>query len=475
MLPFFLVSLSLLSPRLIWADTPANCTYEDVEGSWLFYESERNQDNSINCDGKLELVDKVRMQLKYPDVVVDQFGNIGTWTMVYNQGFEVTVAGRTYFAFSDYNQSGDTVVSYCHRTRPGQGWSHDITVRNWACFKGKKVVEDEKYEPKVHISSRSLLTRASQRGHIYSQSQEDVDDINNKQKSWTAAIYPQLQQREVKDIINMRGGERSVLYSKPRQSGNTQFKLLRRNKTGQVKSYLPSSWDWRNVDGVNFVSDVRNQGGCGSCYAFSSLGMLESRVNILTNNTKNYVFSTQDIVSCSQLSQGCEGGFPYLVAGRYGKDYGVVEESCNPYVGKDDSCSTKTCQRHYTANYKYVGGYYGGCTEEAMKRALVENGPLAVSFEVYDDFMLYKTGVYHHTGMLKSKLEDGFRAFDPFELTNHAVLLVGYGHDEQIGEDYWTIKNSWGTEWGEAGYFRIRRGVDECAVESIAVEAFPIP
>ena len=73
---------------------------------------------------------------------------------------------------------------------------------------GKKVVEDEKYEPKIHISSRSFLTRASQRGHIYSQSQEDVDDINKKQKSWTAAIYPQLQQREVKDIINMRGGER---------------------------------------------------------------------------------------------------------------------------------------------------------------------------------------------------------------------------------------------------------------------------
>jgi len=325
------------------------------------------------------------------------------------------------------------------------------------------------------LAQKNLLTRAYQRGLKYSQSQEDVDDINSKQTSWTATVYPHLQQREIKDIINMRGGERSVLFSKPRQTGNVQFKLMRRNKTGQEKSYLPSSWDWRNVDGVNYVSDVRNQGGCGSCYAFSSMGMLEARVNILTNNTKNYVFSTQDIVSCSQLSQGCEGGFPYLVAGRYGKDYGVVEESCNPYVGQDDSCSTKTCKRHYTANYRYVGGYYGGCNEEAMKRALVENGPLSVSFEVYDDFMLYKTGIYHHTGMLKSKSEDGSSAFDPFELTNHAVLLVGYGHDDQIGEDYWTIKNSWGTEWGEAGFFRIRRGVDECAVESIAVEAFPIP
>ena len=94
-------------------------------------------------------------------------------------------------------------------------------------------------------------------------------------------------------------------------------------------------------------------------------------------------------------------------------------------------------------------------------------------FKVYDDFMMYKSGVYHHTGALKSQLASG--SFDPFELTNHAVLLVGYGTDVATGEKYWTIKNSWGTGWGEGGYFRIRRGVDECAVESIAVESFPIP
>ena len=74
-----------------------------------------------------------------------------------------------------------------------------------------------------------------------------------------------------------------------------------------------------------------------------SQGMLEARVKILTNNTASPMFSPQDVVSCSPLSQGCEGGFPYLVAGRYSKDYGVVSESCNPYVGKDGACSTKTC------------------------------------------------------------------------------------------------------------------------------------
>ena len=101
-----------------------------------------------------------------------------------------------------------------------------------------------------------------------------------------------------------------------------------------------------------------------------------------------------------------------------------------------------------------------------MKLALVNNGPMAVSFEVYNDFMHYKGGVYHHTG-----LRDGF---NPFMITNHAVLLVGYGTDKTTREPFWTIRNSWGLGWGEQGYFRIRRGTNECAIESIAVESFPI-
>jgi len=112
-----------------------------------------------------------------------------------------------------------------------------------------------------------------------------------------------------------------------------------------------------------------------------------------------------------------------------------------------------------------VGGFYGACNEDLMKLALVKNGPLSVAFEVYDDFMAYKGGIYYHTGLTSR--------FNPFQLTNHAVLLVGYG--EENNQKYWIVKNSWGTQWGEKGFFRIRRGVNECAIESIAVEAFPIP
>ena len=96
----------------------------------------------------------------------------------------------------------------------------------------------------------------------------------------------------------------------------------------------------------------------------------------------------------------------------------------------------------------------------------MQDGPVAVSFEVYPDFQNYKAGVYTHTLLTDS--------FNPFEVTNHVVVLVGYGHDIKTNMDYWIVKNSWGASWGEGGFFRIRRGTDECSIESIAVGTFPI-
>jgi len=465
---FFFLFLAPLG--LVKGDTPANCTYEDIQGTWIFHESERGQTSHVLCSGNVAFEEKMKVDLMYPNTAVDQFGNIGTWTMVYNQGFEVNVNGRSFFAFSDYKQLAEKggVVSHCDRTRIG--WSHDVTVRNWACFRAIKMTrgEEERMALRKFQPTNSLQNTLEQGEEEYNQEQWKVDKINNGQSSWVATSHAQFQGMKMKDIERLKGGKKSRLHHKPSHLQQRPARLL--SSVASKNDGLPESWDWRNVDGVNFVSKVRDQGKCGSCYAFSSMGMLESRINILTKNTKRYTFSTQDVVSCSNLSQGCDGGFPFLVAGRYGKDFGVVEEDCNPYNGTDEAgCSTRNCLRHFTASYKYVGGYYGACNEFEMKKALVENGPLSVSFEVYDDFMMYKSGVYHHTQLLKSS------GFQPFELTNHAVLLVGYGHDTRLGEDYWIIKNSWGTAWGEDGFFRIRRGTDECAIESIAVEAFPIP
>merc|ERR1711872_679735 len=215
----------------------------------------------------------------------------------------------------------------------------------------------------------------------YTQQHWQVELINEKQSSWMATTYPHLQGRKLEEIEKMKGGHRSRIFHRPSKPKSSL--LTSKFEAGEV---LPESFDWRNVSGVNYVPQVRDQGSCGSCYAFSSMGMLEARLRIRTGNTRNFTLSPQDVVSCSPLSQGCEGGFPHLIAGRYGKDYGVVEEECNKYKGNDGQCGTKSnCHRYYVSSYSYVGGYYGACSELEMKRALVRNGPLSVSFEVYHD------------------------------------------------------------------------------------------
>ena len=198
--------------------------------------------------------------------------------------------------------------------------------------------------------------------------------------------------------------------------------------------------------------------------------MMESRIRIMTNNTLQPVLSTQNIVSCSQYSQGCAGGFPYLIS-KFGQDFQYYDESCFPYLGHDAPCKpcdlTKATLYHATGYY-YVGGYFGACSPEEMMFEVYMNGPVAVSFEVYDDFKGYTGGVYIHNTTLAGK------RMNPWEATNHAVCLVGWGVDQSSGIPYWIVKNSWGTGWGEQGYFRIRRNTDECAIESMAMSARPV-
>ena len=90
-------------------------------------------------------------------------------------------------------------------------------------------------------------------------------------------------------------------------------------------------------------------------------------------------------------------GFPYLIS-KYAEDFGLVDEECFPYEGKDSPCHEKPCPRQFGTGYHYIGGFYGACNEELMRIELVKNGPIAVSFEVYSDFKSYKGGIYHHTG-----------------------------------------------------------------------------
>ncbi|XP_067940045.1 dipeptidyl peptidase 1-like [Watersipora subatra] len=406
-----------------------------------------------------DMVMKRRIELRFPDTASDEFGNHGFWTLIYNQGFEISVAGRKYFLYSAYDSS--TNQSVCGDTMGG--WAHTVNGMDWSCSAGQKLSSIRSPSPILYKDTSRMFSRNTHayKSLKYRANAEFIDTINSVQSSWRATHYKVYETKTLGDLHMMAGGPKSKIAGIPHPMNEPLSEELR-----EKLSSVPDEFDWRNAGGRNFVSPVRNQGSCGSCFAFSSLAMHEARLRIMTNMTQTPVFSTQDIVECCRYSQGCSGGFPYLVAGKYATDFGLVQEQCNPYTGKDGACATEaSCQRTFGFDYKYVGGFYGACNEMQMKLALMR-GPLAVSFMVYNDFFAYKGGVYHHVEGLEDK-------FNPFEITNHAVLLVGYGVDPESGP-YWSVKNSWGSSWGEDGYFRIRRGTDECSIESIAVEAFPV-
>jgi len=409
---------------------------------------------------------KFRLLLSAPNVVVDETdGSVGNFTLIYDEGVEIHLNSRKYFAFSSYKKEGSTVVSLCNETFPG--WYHNSDGSKWGCFYG---VQD----PTAHVVQSTPNKKAQiNPQHVYQAEHELVNQLNSNQKLWKAAVNPKFVGKTIEELRALTGNTPVKPKRFPKKVQNSG--ILTHNEASNKKgkktfSQLPTNFDWRNVSGQNFVSPVRNQGGCGSCYTFATTGMLEARVRVLTNNTLQPILSPQHVVSCSEYSQGCDGGFNYLVS-KFGEDFGIFEEVCYPYEGTGSACvKPRHCtdkQKWHATNYYYVGGYFGACSAELIMEELYSNGPLAISFEVYNDFFAYHGGIYFHNSTASQKY-----SINPWEETNHAVLLVGWG--EEGGVPFWTCKNSWDKSFGEEGFFRIARGVDECGIESMAVAATPV-
>ncbi|MEA3339202.1 MAG: C1 family peptidase [Chloroflexota bacterium] len=199
-----------------------------------------------------------------------------------------------------------------------------------------------------------------------------------------------------------------------------------------------AAFDWRDNNGKNWVTPVRSQGSCGSCWAFSAIGAVESAVLIYTEDPdKDIDLSEQHLVSDCCSAGGCNGGWPDWALD-YIRDTGVPDEVCYPYTHKDTACDP--CAGWQDRAWKITGHEYVKPSEHDFKSALQEYGPISVVVTVPSDWYYYRTGVYTPV------LGVGW--------ANHAILLVGWDDSD----DCWIIKNSWGQGWGESGYARVKYG-----------------
>jgi cathepsin H len=218
---------------------------------------------------------------------------------------------------------------------------------------------------------------------------------------------------------------------------------------------IPDSYEWNNF-GV--VTPVKNQGSCGSCWTFSTVGALESHWNILGKG-KNVIFSEQQLVDCAGDfdNHGCSGGLPSH-AFEYIRHRGALElNSTYPYTAKNGACVYNSSRG---VGYVKYGSYnISQGNEVELADRLYNAGPISVSFKVIGDFKAYSGGVYSADNCGTTPLD-----------VNHAVLATGYGTEN--GKPFWNIKNSWGASWGLSGYFKILRGENMCAIAQC--NAYPL-
>ncbi|CAG2166324.1 unnamed protein product [Oppiella nova] len=203
---------------------------------------------------------------------------------------------------------------------------------------------------------------------------------------------------------------------------------------------IPQSQDWTSKE-----SDIKNQGSCGSCFAFASVDTIESHYTINTGN--KIELSPQNIVDCLYRPNVCRDGGSLAEAYELVKsEGGIMAESDYPYKEEYGTCSYKK----YLSKVTVSGYNYHIEGDEVFLKEMVSEGPVAVGIDAsLKSFKLYKSGVYVDN-----------TCHNPM---NHGVVVAGYGVSD--GQEYWLIKNSWDTTWGEAGYMKMARNNDnQCGI-----------
>ncbi|XP_072375485.1 cathepsin L-like proteinase [Diabrotica undecimpunctata] len=295
----------------------------------------------------------------------------------------------------------------------------------WSQFKAD---HSKKYE---HLREEQV------RFQIFSDNLRKIEEHNKRYESGEVSYFLAVNQfadmtpEEFKVMLD------SQIVHMPKPNITSRFVV-------DSQSVVPESIDWREKGAV---TPVRDQGDCGSSFAFTAAGSLEGQRYIKENKLE--ALSIQQLVDCSKDydNLGCTGGYP-LWAYNYIKDNGLCLDSDYEYEGKDGQC--KQCE----PVVKNIKGYQSiDQTEEALKEAVGTAGPVSVAICANFNWQLYGGGIFDHS--LCSS-----------DVLNHTVLTVGYA--EENGKEFWILKNSWGTSWGEDGYIRLVRGKAQCGIDQLA-------
>jgi len=220
---------------------------------------------------------------------------------------------------------------------------------------------------------------------------------------------------------------------------------------------LPDNLDWRDYKGQNWVTPVRDQSSCGSCWAFGSVGAIESNMAYYDGTPDPQLdLAEQQLLSCA-FNLGCDGGGFTNFAFEYTKNTGLVDEQCFPYVAEKVNCNQKCFD--WKLRLKKINSWQIVSILPNTQKIMdaLQNGPVATSLMVYDDFFYYSGGVYTHVAGQMAGM--------------HVVTIVGYNAAEQ----YWICKNSWGESWGEDGFFRIKFGAALIGLFTVLPVYYPPP
>jgi len=291
---------------------------------------------------------------------------------------------------------------------------------------------------------------------------ENIEYINSVQNLWTASLDSPTAGLSKEEIKTLLGTDAEFAKNDPQNPPlRTYSKVARANAPDEFDARK----QWPNCKSISMI---RDQSECGSCWAFGCVEAMSDRECIKYG--EDIILSAEDMNSCSGAGS-CNGGYPSS-AYNYMERTGVVTEKCYKYSfpscdhhipGSTNPCGPiqptpackKTCVDDPSIDYKTdkrkAEKVYTVRGEADMMTELSTNGPCEGAFTVYEDFLTYTSGVYKH-------VSGGYEG-------GHAIRILGYGVDN--GVKYWLIANSWNEHWGEKGYFRMIRGVNECGIEDV--------